>query len=241
MKELESLGLTKREIGVYLALLELGSSSVGEIVKKSGVPSSKIYEVLDKLVNRGLVSFVVKGKTRYFQASEPEVLLDIVDDKRRAVEGVVPELKARQRSEVKGGVSLFEGVEGMKTALRKVLRVLKPSEDYYVYIPPHENLGSEASKIFFNNFNLQRGEAKIKTKLLIHKDHRTVIEKEFRTLSKKQVRYTDFSFPSRLGIFRNYVLVITHKKNVSSILIHSEETYRLYLEFFLNLWKQAKT
>ena len=58
---LESVGLTKSEAKVYLALLELGSSSKGPIVKRSGVASSKVYELLDKLIAKGLVSIVVKA------------------------------------------------------------------------------------------------------------------------------------------------------------------------------------
>jgi len=240
MKELESLGLTPREIDTYLALLELGSNTVGAIVKKSKVPSSKIYEVLGKLIDKGLVSFIIKGKTKYFQASEPESLVDILDEKKKKLEQIIPLLKKKQNREEKEQVSLFEGDEGMKTALRKVLRTLKPGDDYYVYIPPTENMNSENSKTFFNNFNLRRKEAKIKTKLLIHKDQKKVIEAEYKTLNRKQIKFTDFSFPSRLGIYKNHVLIINHKKKTSAVLIQSPETYKIYKEFFLNMWEAKR-
>jgi sugar-specific transcriptional regulator TrmB len=48
-KAMESLGLTSYEIKVYLSLLEAGSMTASNISKKSGVPYSKIYEVLNSL------------------------------------------------------------------------------------------------------------------------------------------------------------------------------------------------
>ena len=56
MEILQELGLTQREIRVYLALLELGSTTTGSIIKRSEVPNSKIYEILESLQNKGLVS-----------------------------------------------------------------------------------------------------------------------------------------------------------------------------------------
>ena len=52
---LQEIGLTKSEINVYLALLELGSSSTGKIVDKSKAASSKIYEILDRLMQKRIV------------------------------------------------------------------------------------------------------------------------------------------------------------------------------------------
>ena len=47
---LEKIGLKKSEIKVYLTLLELGSTKTGELTTKSKVSRSKIYEILEKLI-----------------------------------------------------------------------------------------------------------------------------------------------------------------------------------------------
>ena len=60
---LREAGLTEGEIKVYLALLELGSSTTGPIVDKSGISRSIIYQILEKLMEKGLVSFITKEKT----------------------------------------------------------------------------------------------------------------------------------------------------------------------------------
>jgi len=63
-QDLQGIGLTDGETKAYLAMLELGSSTVGPIAKKSGISYSKIYEVLQRLIDKGIVSFIVKEKTR---------------------------------------------------------------------------------------------------------------------------------------------------------------------------------
>ena len=69
-EKLEELGLTSGESKVYEALLVLGPSTVGPVVKKSNVAYSNIYEILNRLLDKGLVSFIVKQKTKYFQAED---------------------------------------------------------------------------------------------------------------------------------------------------------------------------
>ena len=71
LDELVALDLTAGEARVYLSLLKLGSSKVGAIVGESRVSYSKVYDVLERLANKGLVSHVQIGKVRHFSAAEP--------------------------------------------------------------------------------------------------------------------------------------------------------------------------
>ena len=55
-EHLKSLGLTKYEALVYIALLRVESASATKIHEISGVPRASVYPVLDKLMKKGLVS-----------------------------------------------------------------------------------------------------------------------------------------------------------------------------------------
>ena len=101
---LEKAGLTKNEIKVYLALLEKGESTSGPLIKAIGINSSKVYESLERLQKKGLVSYVKKANKKYFQAAEPERLLDYIDEKKRQLDEekeemqkMLPELKIRKK------------------------------------------------------------------------------------------------------------------------------------------------
>ena len=74
-KVFRDLGFSEREIKVYLALLELGSTTVGPVAAKTRLQHSKVYQTIEKLIDKGLVTFVLKSKTKYFQAEEPKQIL----------------------------------------------------------------------------------------------------------------------------------------------------------------------
>ena len=64
---LREIGLTESENKIYLALLDLGDSTRGDIVNKSGVAGSKVYDLLERLREKGLVSIYVKDKVKHFK------------------------------------------------------------------------------------------------------------------------------------------------------------------------------
>ena len=71
-KFLQDIGLDNKEIDIYLGLLQVDSSSVLELSKKTKILRTSIYSVLDSLIEKGLVSEIKKGKKSYFQAEPPE-------------------------------------------------------------------------------------------------------------------------------------------------------------------------
>ena len=75
---LEDLGLTNAEIKVYLALLELGTTKAGLIIRKTSLQNSVVHLTLLKLVEKGFVSFIKKGGVKEYSASNPENILKFI-------------------------------------------------------------------------------------------------------------------------------------------------------------------
>jgi sugar-specific transcriptional regulator TrmB len=105
-KIIEDLGFTNAEIKVYLALLEIGSTSAGEIIQKSGLQSSVVHLTLNNLITKGFVSFVKEGQRNYYQAANPKHLIEYIDEKKKQFEKILPELlkkqeMAKEKSETK--------------------------------------------------------------------------------------------------------------------------------------------
>jgi len=74
-KSLEKIGLTSYEIKSYGTLLKEGEITASEISEKSGVPYSKIYEVLSTLEEKGWLGSDNSRPTKYF-AKSPTTALD---------------------------------------------------------------------------------------------------------------------------------------------------------------------
>ena len=64
-KSLEKIGLTSYEIRTYSALLKTGRIIASDLSQKSGVPYSKIYEVLGSLEEKGWISSDDSRPTEY--------------------------------------------------------------------------------------------------------------------------------------------------------------------------------
>jgi len=52
--QLKAIGLTEGEIRVYLALLDSGLTTTGIVIKQSNITGSKVYNILDRLIEKGL-------------------------------------------------------------------------------------------------------------------------------------------------------------------------------------------
>lgn len=75
MDVLDALDLTEGERKVYGALVELKNSTTGPIYENAKVSQSKVYEILKRLKDKGLVSHITKGNITYWQPANPKIYL----------------------------------------------------------------------------------------------------------------------------------------------------------------------
>src|SRR3990167_2994588 len=95
---LTKIGLTQRESDAYLALLKLKEALASEISKKTKESRSHLYDTLKSLIEKGLVSYVIKNGKKYFRPAPPEKLLDYIQEKQKLIEESLPELHENQKS-----------------------------------------------------------------------------------------------------------------------------------------------
>lgn len=232
---LQELGLNRRESICYTSLLELGSTTVGKIIKKTGIPSSKIYEILDKLIKKGLVSYVVKGKIKYFQASNPKTLINYINEKKKKLEEVMPQLLLKQKFAKKQSVEIFEGQKAIFSLFTDLIQDAKPEEPYLVFSINEENK-NEAANLFFKNLAVRRKEKKLDVRLL--KNIKYYVKEPH---TKVKLKYTEFNLPQGITIFKDTVIIISWLEEPTAIKIQSTTFSQQLKEFFLQLWQQAKT
>jgi len=73
------LNFSEKEAQVYLALLELGGGKAHDIAKKTGLNRTTIYDIIEVLMQKGLISKYKKGASAHFNALEPRHLLTYLD------------------------------------------------------------------------------------------------------------------------------------------------------------------
>ena len=111
-KALEKMGLSPNEIKVYLALNDHGSSKAGKVARLAGMDRSSCYNSLKTLQEKGLVSYVLIGKVKWFQATGPQRLLEYLREQEEDIKEILPALQERHKAvKVTGQVRLFKGIK----------------------------------------------------------------------------------------------------------------------------------
>jgi len=121
---LEELGFTPNESKVYESLLSLGSSSIEQIAIKSKIHRRNIYDVLAKLLEKGLISETFVQNRKEYHAIHPSRLLDLLQEKEKRLQAVLPDLEKRfvQHDENESAY-LYKGIHGFKQYLQDILDV----------------------------------------------------------------------------------------------------------------------
>ena len=130
---LENIGLTNVEVKVFIALLELGESKAGTIIRKTSLQSSSFYNGINSLIKKGLVSYIKKSEVKYYKAADPENVLDYIDLKKREYLKILPQLKENQIQKESGGVEFYEYFRGIKTLMLKLLKDTEKGDIYRTF------------------------------------------------------------------------------------------------------------
>ena len=90
---LRKIGLSDGEIKVYSALLDLGPASVNSVHERTGIERRNIYDILNKLIERGLVSYMTENKRRTFQASHPSKIINYIEERKSELDNVKKDIE----------------------------------------------------------------------------------------------------------------------------------------------------
>jgi HTH-type transcriptional regulator, sugar sensing transcriptional regulator len=205
-----------------------------------------VYEILDKLISKGVVSYVIREKTKYFQAASPNRILDYVNSKEQELSSkkteitkLIPQLEKIKETTINSqSAQVFEGVEGMKTVFGMILQTLKPGDEYYGF-SMGEELKEEWMKTFLLNYHQKRAKRKINVKLIFQSSQRK-ISKDIANIKGVNAHYYNYPFPIGLIIFKDYVATFTFKEKPTIFLIKSEQNADSHYNYFEHLWKISK-
>ena len=244
-KLLEDIGFTKGEIKVYLTLLNLGETTTGNIIKEAQISSGKIYEILDKLIKKGLVSYIVKEKTKHFRAASPNRILDYLHEKekylREKEQNLLKELPSLIAIEKAGKKEyefhLFKGFRGIQTAIFEALNDLtKEDEVLAMGIISHKK---EQYNLLWKKWHKKRTGKKVICRA-IFSDRNTNYYRALKRMKFTEVKILSGITPSAVDIMKDRVLIFTYQGDPSCLSIKNPEIAQSFKTFFETLWRIAK-
>ncbi len=230
---LTKIGLSKNESDVFLSLLRLGPSMVGKIAKESLLDRSSVYDALNKLEEKGLVSFIIEQKRKIFTSAHPSKLMDYLKEKEDIVKEISPKLiDMYSRTKLKSNINLYRGYKGLKSVFLDILREAKEN-----LVIDSSGQFVEKMPLFSKYFIRETKERKIKIRHLVRKgiDIHPSKTTELRFLPRKLQKNIVTT-----NIYAYKVAIVIWSETPEAVIIENKFVAEAYKDYFELLWSLSK-
>jgi len=235
---LKQFGLKNKESTVYLAALELGTTTVSQIAKKAAIKRTTVYDILDSLIIKGLIGQTKKGKKRYFYAEDPEKLHKLLEEKKSKLMEILPQLKSIYNvSGTKPKIRYYEGKEGLRDVYRDTLTYKGEMQAFL-----SENVLKYLGEEFMREYLKRRIKSKIFARVI---GPDTAEIRKYKAADKKGLKITrivdkkKYPFSIEMNIYGNKIAFMSFKEELG-IIIESNEIAKNMIALFDLAWKGAK-
>ncbi|MEA3329927.1 MAG: helix-turn-helix domain-containing protein [Nanoarchaeota archaeon] len=234
-EELKEYGLTEKEAKLFLVCLKTGEATANRLTELIDLPRSTVYDLLQKLLNQGLISTIIKGSKTHFIANNPKVLLKSLDDKRYKIERIIPQLLNMQNQiHEKPIAEIYEGRKGVIFALDSILNNAR-----YIKLIGSRKNAIKVIEYHPDNFIAKRIEKKIQIKQILEESAEA---RKLKSLKYSKVKYLESIKNSKNVIFlyNDTVVNLILGSELSVIKIQSKEYADSQERLFDEMWKIAK-
>ena len=239
---LRKIGLSDGEIKVYSSLLDLGKAPLNKIHERTGIERRNIYDILNKLIERGLVTYIKENKKRLFEISHPNKIIGYVEEKKHELDITKQEIEKELPSILEKynfkkpdiNAEIFRGIEGVKAVWEDMLN---HKEIYWIgsgrYVP-------KRLSIWFSNYNRRRVKQKVKWLNLMRNEMKKEIKKP---LEFEKIKFLPKEFsgnPTAIGIYGNKIVTFLLGEDFFAFMIENKEIADDYRKYHSFLWNIAK-
>ena len=243
---LESIGLSKNEIKIFLSLLEIGSTTSGAIIRKTGIHTSKVYDGLERLANKGLVTHVIAANTKHFRAVNPERLLDFLEDKKKLIEnqeegirGFLPQLHALQEMGAdEAEAEIFRGWKGMETVFNEGINAMGKGDIWYV-LGAYAGEDRERTDQLITKIIKKCEKKKMKWKIIYNESARKTFKYE-QASPITENRFLKQETPATINMYKDVTFIALWIKNPVAFRVKNKKVADSFKVYFKFMWNLAK-
>ncbi|MEK7452415.1 MAG: helix-turn-helix domain-containing protein [Patescibacteria group bacterium] len=240
LKGLGAFGLDEKEVKVYLAGLEIGTASVLELSRRTSLPRTTLYPILERLEHQGVFKVGKQKSTKVYIAEMPDVLKRQLDERAAIFSKTLPALETIHGSVHEGpGVTFYEGSDGFKRVWKAIIG--SGVKEYRLITSGTGLLDYVKEPYIVKRVIAERMQKKILSKQLIpnNRNTRKIVEKDHEELRESRFLPANISLPSTVIIFADHVAFITTRKENTMILLASGDVALTYKTLFDLIWDKA--
>ncbi len=230
-EKLKKSGLTGNESKIYLELLKHDELVASKLAKKLSTDRTLTYTILNHLIEKGLVSYIIKENKKFFKAEKPENLLNPIKKKEHFVKELISELSKIQKETITPyEIKIFEGKQGLRTMMRLILK----HKEFNAF----GGTGRAYEQIYeIQALVKELDSKKLKAKMIIQEKYKT---HPVTKIPFVKTRFTKTKTEATTTIFGDYVSIHILTEKPLIILIKNKDISKSYRNIFEELWKHAK-
>jgi sugar-specific transcriptional regulator TrmB len=234
--KLEEIGLTKGEIKVYMALAESGVLTKSGLSVKSAVSSSKVYEIAEKLVKKGLIGTIKNNGKKSYQINNPEALMIFIEERERKIQEekeivrkAIPIIANMKNKRDNYRFEIFEGTAGLKQVLDETLGEMKNNEEICGFGIKMGDIGT------LHKYHQKRTAKNIKQRFIFpNRELKWTIYKD------KQYRILPEITNIGIGITGKKVILASLGKEPVTLITEHPHFNKSFKQIFEKLWEVAE-
>lgn len=242
INQLEILGLNGRQAKVYLALLQLGSAGAIEIAKATRFKHPTVYDVLDILKEKHLVSESIIGKRKVFSAEDPDNILRAEEERRQTLNNILPDLRAlyQDGSSQRPRVRIYSGMDGVKIVDAELLNCR--DKEYFYFGGVREMLQNSSWKHLNDYYHKRISRGIWSNAIRIHGPEGNLNYMQHGEEHLRRIRYLPkpiFENVAGLYLYDDRIAVISALKENYAMIIESRELHVLLKNIWDCMWEIA--
>ena len=234
---LESIGFNKNEILVYLDLIKIGNSSANDIAHRAKIHRPNVYDTLNKLIEKGIVTESLKDNKKIFYPIKPKDLMIYLKQKEYELQKIIPKIEEiHNKPPEKRKVTMSEGIKSFRVILNNLLEKNEQIDVYGIPKGASDLIGG-----FIDDFHKRRIEKKIIMKHVYNKDAAKRL-KYLNDMEFTEARFLPSSFDTTITtlICGNVVVLNFWDEPIFTIVIENKAIAESYKNYFDIIWEEAK-
>lgn len=252
-KYLQEIGLSDKEVAIYLSLLKVTSDTPSSLAQKTKIKRPTVYVILNSLAKKGLVSQSEKEKIIHYVAEPPERLETFLEQQRvtleehaKVIKDIIPQLRGLEKEKGERPiVKYFEGREGLTSNITSLwesaVKKNTPENDKVIYMLYSRDLVEN----FFrpedrDKFKKDRLKANLRSKVIYSYSKGELTDN---TGDRLKIDQNKYPIEIDMGILDDKIIINTMKDQIYSLFIRSKDiadSFRSLIDLVHDLSEKKK-
>lgn len=236
------IGFEEKEVVIYLSCLEKEFNTPTDIAKSTGIKRTTIYFYLNKLADKGLVTYKIKKAKKYIQPLPPrKALLKYIERNKAKLEEhehIIEKLPIDKIIQLKNNdtqVYYYEGREGVNFLIDEILTKKK---DIFWLGSMETILSIINEERFYKFFTIKRMSQKTTSFALTDKSILKYPKFSESLGDFRAIKFLNqnFTIPGLLILYEDTICLVSNHNEIKTVVIKDELMHKMIFFLFNSYW-----